>query len=213
MKSDVTIIDYGMGNLFSVKRAFEHCGAATDVADTVAGICTATRLLLPGVGAFGDCMESLRQRGLVDPIREAVAAGKPLLGICVGMQVLFEEGDEFGIHAGIGLFRGRVTRISGGDGRKVPHVGWAALLPSRPWSNTAFEVLQEPTGAYFSHSYAAQPADPEDELCYVDYLGVRICAAVQRGGVTACQFHPERSGSTGLQILEGFLRSAIPADT
>lgn len=213
MMSDVTIIDYGMGNLFSVKRAFEHCGASTAVTEAAEGIRTARRLLLPGVGAFGDCMDNLRRRGLVDPIREAVAAGTPLLGICVGMQVLFEEGDEFGLHAGIGLFRGRVTRIPGSGERKVPHVGWAALLPARPWNQTVFEAVQEPAGAYFSHSYAAQPADPDDELSYVDYRGIRICAAVRRGGITACQFHPERSGATGLQVLEGFLRTSVAAES
>jgi len=213
MKSDVTIIDYGMGNLFSVKRAFEHRGATTEVADAAEGIRAAQRLLLPGVGAFGDCMENLRCKGLIDPIRDAVAAGIPLLGICVGMQVLFEEGDEFGIHAGIGLLRGRVTRIPGSNGRKVPHVGWAELHPARDWTSTVFGALRIPAGAYFSHSYAAQAADPDDELAYVDYRGARISAAVQRGCITACQFHPERSGSTGLQVLDGFLGSTSPAST
>jgi glutamine amidotransferase len=207
MMSDVTIIDYGMGNLFSVKRAFEHCGASTAVTEAAEGIRTARRLLLPGVGAFGDCMESLRRKGLVGPIRDAVAAGIPLMGICLGMQVLFEEGDEFGVHAGLGLIPGRVVAIPTDGCRKIPHVGWAELVPRYSWEATAFSSLTAPVGAYFSHSYVAVPSEPSDVIAQIEYGGLELCAAVKRGNVVGCQFHPEKSGISGLGIIARFMET------
>lgn len=213
MTPRVTVIDYGLGNLFSVRRAFTHVGAEVEFATTGAAVRGGAALVLPGVGAFGDGMRQLEERGLVESIRATVEGGRPLLGICLGMQLLFDEGDEFGVHRGLSLMGGRVGRLAG-DGEngarvKVPHVGWAALRPTdrtNGWESTVLQGIATGAAMYFVHSYAPAPADKALSVADIDFGGRRYCAVVQRDSVMGCQFHPERSAADGLRILDNFVR-------
>ncbi len=212
----VTVVDYGAGNLLNVVRALEHCGANPIVVDTAAPIAEASSLILPGVGAFGDCMKALHMRGLVDALLEHVAQDKLFLGICVGMQVMFDVGEEFGEHKGLGIIGGRVVRINdkGVDGKahKIPHIGWSRLHKSvgAVWAQTPLAPLEgaAETDTYFIHSYMGMPADSTQRLADVEYDGLSICAAVKKGNSYGCQFHPEKSGKAGLSILKQFLQMA-----
>jgi len=210
--SRVTVVDYGAGNLLNVVRALEHCGADVKVVDTATPIAAAERLILPGVGAFGDCMQALQARGLVEALQDYVAADRLFLGICVGMQVMFARGEEFGEHAGLALLGGKVARIASVSANnmphKIPHIGWNRLL--RPaaavWEGTLLEGQTDKAEMYFVHSYAVVPDDATHTLANVDYNGVAICAMVQKGRSYGCQFHPEKSGEAGLAMLTQFLR-------
>jgi glutamine amidotransferase len=210
--SVVTVVDYGMGNLFSVSRAVERCGAEVVLTDTAAGIDDAKWLILPGVGAFADGMQGLRSRGLVEPLRRYAASQRPLLGICLGMQMMLEAGLEFGTHEGLGLIPGRVETVpalsASGAPHKVPHIGWSGLQlpPGRAdWNNTILRNIAPGAAGYFVHSFMAVPTDPAHRLADADYDGVAVCAAIARDLVTGCQFHPEKSGEVGLTILKTFL--------
>lgn len=216
MNSSVTIVDYGVGNLFSVGRAFEHLGASVIVANTSAQLLQAHRLVLPGVGSFENGMDGLVQRGLIEPLHEYAASNRPFLGICLGMQMLFDESEEFGRHQGLGLIPGKVRAIPGvgssGKMHKIPHIGWNALL--RPntcsgWSDTFLQGVDPGAAAYFVHSFTAWPNDDNDRLADCDYDGCRLSAAVQRRNITGCQFHPEKSGPTGLRMLANFLNGKL----
>lgn len=208
----ITVIDYGLSNLLSVRRALEYFGAEVEITASRSRILDAQALVLPGVGAFKDGMNGLARLSLVDAIQEKCAAGTPLLGICLGMQMLFDESDEFGCHVGLGLIAGRVERIpdtdAAGEMQRVPHVGWNKLLPARAgtdFSGTIFAGVKPGEEAYFVHSYEAKPARAQDRLADTQYGGRLICAAAQRGHVIGCQFHPEKSGETGLAVLRGYL--------
>jgi glutamine amidotransferase len=209
--SEATIIDYGVGNLYSVTRAVERVGGRPKFVDTPAGIDSAHHLILPGVGAFGAGMAGLRDRGLVEAIRRYAASGRPLLGICLGMQMLLERSHEFGLHEGLGLIPGEVVRVElppAAGGAKIPHVGWSALLPTQgtaAWRGTALDAVQPGEHAYFVHSYSARPSLSTDLLAHICYGEIDIAAVVGRGKVIGCQFHPEKSGPTGLKIIERFL--------
>lgn len=212
MSIAVTVIDYGIGNLLNVLRALEHCGAAPRVVDRAEpGVIDAERLVLPGVGAFGDGMAELRARGFDDLVRRFAATGRPFLGICVGLQMMFEASEEMGEHAGLGLLGGRVRAVpaTGADGtpHRVPHIGWRPLQAARPWGESILAEVQPGERAYFVHSFAAAPTDARVRLADVDYDGQRICAAVQHDNLTGCQFHPERSAHAGLAMLRRFLAS------
>lgn len=213
--TQVTVVDYGAGNLLNVVRALEHCGAVVEVTQSADRIAAAEKLILPGVGAFGDCMQALEQRGLVAALKDYAQSGRPFLGICVGMQVMFELGEEFGDHAGLGIIKGRVTRIpaigADGDAHKIPHIGWSALKPTgQTWDGTIFSHVSAHTdpSVYFVHSFMGVPAEAADRFADVDYNGVAICAAIKRGHIYGCQFHPEKSGALGLEILRNFLKNA-----
>lgn len=206
----VVVVDYGLGNLFSVCRALESAGGAPEVSADPKTILAADRVLLPGVGAFGDGISGLRERGLVEPLREFVKTGRPLLGVCLGMQLLMSAGEEFGEHEGLGLVPGRVTKLVpvSADGRtlKLPHIGWNTLRPEGAgWAGTPLEGLAPDSPVYFVHSYAPRPEDPEHALASCEYGTTRFCAAVRRDNLSGCQFHPEKSGSVGLAILARFL--------
>lgn len=212
MKNRITILDYGMCNLLNVARAFEHVGAEVSVTESAQDAAAADRLVVPGVGAFRDSMLEVRRRGLDELILGYVETGRPFLGICVGMQILFEGSEEFGEHAGLGVFPGWVRAVpaqnAAGVAQRVPHIGWNELVPAasaRSWDDTllAGQTPQQ-AAVYFVHSFAAQPAREEDRLADCLYGGQRICAAVQRGAVMATQFHPERSAAVGLDILRRF---------
>jgi glutamine amidotransferase len=209
----VTIIDYGIGNLLSVTRAFGHCGADPILSGTTEGILAAERLVLPGVGAFADGMAGLRERGLVDAVRQYAASGRPFLGICLGMQLMLDRSDEFGSHEGLGLIPGRVTAIpptaADGSPHKIPHIGWNFLelpSPSASWSGTVLEGIAPGAAAYFVHSFTAMPDDPAHRLADCRYNGRLIAAAIRSGNLYGCQFHPEKSGEVGLAIVRNFLR-------
>lgn len=212
--SPLVIVDCGIGNLFSIRRAVAKLGQSAEVSDDPRRIREAGRLILPGVGAFGDVMASLRAKGLVAPLREHAASGRPLLGICLGMQLLFSESLEFGRHEGLGIIPGRVTRVfdeaGSPPGWKLPHIGWNRIHPPRPddasvWGESVFAGLAPRTFVYFVHSFAAVPEDPAAILAETAYGPARFCSAVRVGQVSACQFHPELSYLSGLRILANFL--------
>ncbi len=212
MSTNVTIVDCGSGNLLSVTRAIEHAGGLASQTASAQAIEQAERLLLPGVGAFEDGMQGLRERGLIEPIRRYAQSGRPLLGICLGMQMLASYSEEFGEHAGLGLIPGRVVPVPAqdvdGQRLKIPHTGWADLLPAQPggWKGTLFDAVPIGTAVYLVHSYHMAPESPAHRLADCDYGGHRITAAVQSGRVVGCQFHPEKSGPAGIEILRAFLR-------
>ncbi|MDO7908505.1 imidazole glycerol phosphate synthase subunit HisH [Paenibacillus sp. JX-17] len=201
----IAIVDYGMGNLHSVSKAVERLGYEALVTGDAAEILAADGVILPGVGAFGDAMAHLRESGLDRTVKEAAAAGQPLLGICLGMQLLFDSGEEHGHHKGLGLLPGDVVRFAGG-GYKVPHMGWNRL---------AFLQAEHPLLAgldeghvYFVHSYHVRPASREDLLAVTEYGGQQVTAIAGRGRVLGMQFHPEKSGELGMALLENFLKLA-----
>lgn len=207
----VTVIDYGIGNLFSVGRALEHCGAEVTFTSDPVLIESAPRLVLPGVGAFADGMKGLRERGLVEPIRRHAASGRPLLGICLGMQMLATVSEEFGTHEGLDIVPGRVAAVpnhdTAGHAQKIPHVGWSALHipPGGNWAASPLANAAELTAVYLVHSFAMVPDDDRDRLADCFYGGHRICAAVRRARVYGCQFHPEKSGPSGLAMVRRFV--------
>jgi imidazole glycerol-phosphate synthase subunit HisH len=202
----VVVVDYGLGNLHSVIKALRHEGAEVTLTEDPDEVRRAERLVVPGVGAFADGMAGLRKRNLIEPLREFIATGRPFLGICVGMQVLLSESEEFGHHEGLGVIDGKVELIPTVPGRKVPHIGWNRLAPARSWAGTPLEPLEPATMVYFVHSYTAVPARDEDRLADVDYAGHRISAAVCKDNVVGVQFHPEKSGAAGLLVLARYLR-------
>ena len=209
----VTVVDYGIGNLLNVVRALQHCGAEVTVVDNAAQVAQLPdRLVLPGVGAFADGMIELKERGFDDLVKRFATTERPFLGICVGMQMLFDVGEEFGDHAGLGLIPGRVVPLPSTDvsGRphRIPHIGWSALekpVSRTSWEHTIFDGIQPDEPMYFVHSFAPIPTNEEHRLADTYYNGVRICAAVARGSIYGCQFHPERSAQHGLDILSAFL--------
>jgi glutamine amidotransferase len=209
---DVAIIDYGVGNLLSVRRGLEHVGAKVRVTSDPAEILAASRVVLPGVGAFADGMAELKRNGLDDTVREVAQRGLPLLGICLGMQMLLEESEEFGPSAGLGLIAGKVLPVpaidSEGHPQKIPHIGWNALefpLERKSWHGTPLQSVAPGDSVYFVHSFMASPDDPACRIADCLYGGTRIAAAVGSANVFGCQFHPEKSGDVGLAILKGFL--------
>lgn len=209
---EVAVIDYGMGNLLSVQRGFERCGATVEVSSSPEIILSARKVVLPGVGAFGDGMAELRSHGLNDVVREVAARGTPLLGICLGMQMLLEVSEEFGTTAGLGLIPGRVIPVPNMtvDGRqqKIPHIGWNTLvLPSgrESWEGTPLQGCAPVDSVYFVHSFMADPSDTGDRVADCLYGGERISAAIGRKNIFGCQFHPEKSGEIGLKVLKNFL--------
>jgi len=199
----LAIVDYGMGNLRSVQKAFECLGHAAEVTRVPERIVTAPGVVLPGVGAFGACMANLTTFGLVEPVREVLAADRPFLGICVGMQLLFEESEEFGPVRGLGVLPGRIVRFAPDPERKVPHMGWNTLGLARPVALLA--GIADGTHAYFVHSYYAVPADAALVTTTTSY-GAEFASSVARGNLFACQFHPEKSQRVGLRLLDNFVK-------
>lgn len=212
MSGKVVIPDYGVGNLFSIARAIEKVGGEPILAVNPKAIVSADRLILPGVGAFASCINALQESGFAGPVVDFVATGRPFLGICVGMQLLFDYSLEFGRHDGLGLIPGHVDRILVRDDngvRRVPHIGWSPLnLPvgRESWEGTLFEgAVTGRTAMYFVHSYNCLPYDPSIVVAEADYEGWSICASIERDNVAAIQCHPERSGPSGLRFFENFL--------
>ena len=200
----IAIVDYGVGNLFSLQSSFAALGAEVTVTGDPDVIASGEKIVLPGVGAFGDAAEKLRKSGLDRVLKEQAGAGKPLLGICLGMQLLFERSYEYGEHKGLGLLPGIIRPIAGKipQGLKIPHMGWNALtFPGE--KHPLFRYLQEGDYVYFVHSFSAEDCG-DAAIALTDY-GAPLTAAAARGSVMGCQFHPEKSGDVGLSILKAFL--------
>lgn len=199
----VAIVDYGVGNLFSLKSSFSAIGANAVVTSSKSELASADSIILPGVGAFRDAAKKLKDSGLEDTVISLAENGKPLMGICLGMQLLFEKSFEYGEHKGLGLIKGEIRPIETviPKGYKIPHIGWNSLEIKKP--SPIFENVNNGEYVYFVHSYYA--ADCENSVTAVSDYGAPLTAAVQSGNVFGCQFHPEKSGETGLKILRSFV--------
>lgn len=209
---EVIVVDYGIGNLLSVRRSLERCGAKVTLTADANAILAAERVVLPGVGAFADGMAELRRRGLDNVTKDIAARGIPLLGICLGMQMLLDESEEFGITSGLGLIPGRVisvpTKTADGHPQKIPHIGWNDLVPSsgrQDWNSALLDGVRMGAAVYFVHSFMASPVDAGHRIADCVYGGVAISAVIGREKVFGCQFHPEKSGEVGLKVLRNFL--------
>jgi len=212
MKKYVAIVDYDMGNLFSVQRACEQVGLSAVITKSGDEIAGATAAILPGVGAFGDAMSNMEKFGLVKAIRDFVKTGKPFMGICLGMQLLFTESEEFGIHKGLDIIKGRVTEF-GNKGKdnaniKVPQVGWNSISPGKgaedKWNNSPLKDVKKGEYMYFVHSFYCIPSDPEVILTVSNYEGTEYCSGVSKDNVFAVQFHPEKSAIEGIKIYKNW---------
>jgi glutamine amidotransferase len=199
----IAIIDYGVGNLFSLKSSFAAIGAEAVVTSDEKVIAEADHIILPGVGAFEDAARKLRESGMADVVRKEAAAGKPILGICLGMQLMFDKGFEYGEHEGLGLIHGNVRPIADviPPDYKIPHIGWNALKFTK--ESPLFKYINEGDYVYFVHSYYA--ADCDDSVLATTEYGAELTAAAANGSVYGCQFHPEKSGTVGMKILKAFV--------
>jgi len=220
VKVNATVVDYGLGNLFNIGRACEYVGMDVVISSQKEDILKADVVILPGVGAFGDAMATLRRLDLVNVLRDIAEAGKPLVGICLGTQLLMSESCEFGLHRGLGIIEGSVLRFecpSEGDRiLKVPQVQWNQIFRSDcvtagndVWIDTPLGGLGEGEFLYFVHSFYVRPTDPSVVLSTSRYGHIEFCSSLQRRNVFACQFHPERSGPAGLQIYRNLVRAAL----
>lgn len=222
-KPRVAIVDYGMGNLFSVRCACEHAALDAFITSSPDEVRNAAGVILPGIGAFADAMATLSRLDLVSAIRDVAAAGTPLFGVCLGMQLLMTESHEFGLHRGLNVLEGAVVRLDGAQpnthGVKVPNIGWNPIDPPDagqtgtivPWTGSPLQDLRPGTFMYFVHSYYVEPSDSSCVLATTPYGDRQICSALRRHQVFACQFHPERSGPDGLSLYRRFAASLRPA--
>ncbi|HEX5544951.1 MAG TPA: imidazole glycerol phosphate synthase subunit HisH [Nitrospira sp.] len=197
----IAIIDYGMGNLRSVSKAFEAAGHQAMVTRDAATIQNASHVVLPGVGAFGDCMANLQQYGLIESIKVAIQSGKPFLGICLGFQLLFTESEEFGRHEGLDIFPGKVRAFSKDHALKVPHMGWNQVAFQRPCP--VYEGIADGSNWYFVHSFFVDPYDEQITATTTTY-GIPFASSIWKDNVVACQFHPEKSQAVGLRLIKNF---------
>jgi glutamine amidotransferase len=217
----IAVVDCALGNLQSVRNAFAQVGVEVFITSDPGRIEAAHAVVLPGVGAFGDAMQTLNEHDLVGVLRGVAKSGKPLIGICLGMQLLLSESDEFGRHEGLGIVPGRVRRFPAPHrspdglfdaGQKVPQVGWNRISPPSQttadvhWKDSPLEGIEPGTYMYFMHSYFTEPEDPGVVLCTTRYAGVEYCSALRVGNVVAFQFHPERSAEQGLAIYRNLVR-------
>ena len=213
MMSDIVVVDYGLGNLKSVSRAIEYCGGKPKTSSDSKIIASAKKIILPGVGAFGEGMRRLKELDLDRAIKEAVENGACLLGICLGMQMLLDTSEEFGLQEGLGLIKGSVKKIqsmddSGVPNRKVPHIGWSPIYsaPMRAnWSDSILSNIPVGSPVYFVHSYMASLINNAEIIASCNYEGLKISAVIGNGNVLGMQFHPEKSGLAGLQMLKNYL--------
>ena len=214
MKSQpISVIDYGVGNLLSVQRGFDNCGAEVKFISTPAEITASEKLVLPGVGAFPNAMASLSNLDLVSAIQDFSSTGKPMLAICLGMQLLLDESEEFGKTKGLGIIEGLVTAIpnidSAGIKQKIPHIGWNELhtrQSKETWQDSILSGLSIGDATYFVHSYMATPKNKGNLLAYTPYGAIDVPAVITKKYITGCQFHPEKSGEVGLSILRNFMK-------
>jgi len=205
----VTLLDYGVNNILNVYRAFEYLEISVSITNCPSKIKEAGHLVLPGVGAFDKGMSSLQKLNLIDSLMYHSKAGKPLLGICLGMQMLMDSSEEFGWHEGLGLVSGSNRPITATARRKNTHIGWSEVEPnsgSVGWDDTIFSDIASKTPMYFVHSFVATPNDNKNLLAITDYDGLKINAAIGKDNIVGCQFHPEKSGAMGLKVLNNFMK-------
>lgn len=209
MTGGVTVFDCGTGNLRSVFNAFRFLGVEVSVTSDPERVADAARLVLPGVGAFGDCSRALRKTGAADAVREFINSGRPYLGICLGLQILFDGGDESPDEPGLGVFAGRVTKLPSAPGLKIPHMGWNSVAVKN--GSGLFGGIADGSRFYFVHSFRVEPEEGSIVAAETEH-GVRFASAVEKDNIFACQFHPEKSADAGLKLLGGFaaLQSAAP---
>jgi glutamine amidotransferase len=197
----IAIVDYGMGNLRSVFKAFEAVGHRAVITRDVKVIGSASHVVLPGVGAFGDCMANLDRYGLIEPVRAAIQSGKPFLGICLGFQLLFTESEEFGLHKGLDILPGKVRRFAIDSALKVPHIGWNQVNIQR--NCPLFTQVADGSEWYFVHSYFVDPSDKQITATTTTY-GIPFVSSIWKDNIVACQFHPEKSQAVGLRLMKNF---------
>lgn len=207
----ITVVDFGVSNILSVVRGLEYCGAKVSITSDPMEIANAEKLVLPGVGAYRNAMQALESKDIVPAIREVAERGKAILGICLGMQLLLDESEEFGITQGLGLISGRVVHVPSwdlkGEPLKSPSIGWNELLPSPSWPSwdkTLLKGVKSTDSVYFVHSYMVETVDQSNCVAQYVYGGHRLTAVVSKDNVSGCQFHPEKSGEVGLKILGAF---------
>ena len=204
--SAIAIVDYRMGNLYSVKLACEHAGLHATITSDKKAILSADAVILPGVGAFGDAMNTLKELDLVSALRDVADSGKPLFGVCLGLQLLMESSEEFGAHEGLGIIKGSVVKLDApqenGRTLKVPQVGWNQVHPATPtsWDGTLMQGVTPGERFYFVHTYVVEPDDADVVCSTTTYGHVEFCSSVRYENVFACQYHPERSGERGLRV-------------
>lgn len=212
----VTIVDYGLGNIFNIQRAVEFLGYEVFFSCKHNDIINSDRLILPGVGAFEDGMIALKEKGMIETIQEYVNQNKPLLGICLGMQLLMSSSEEFGHHSGLNLIEGKVVHLPKAEHKdkfyKVPHVGWNQIMPSSDNRNknstgTFFRDFNQKSFYYFSHSFIVKPTFNQNCLAFSNYGGIDFCSVVNKGNIWGCQFHPELGGDPGLKIFTNFFQA------
>lgn len=206
----IVVVDYGVGNLLSITRAIKSVGADVLVTNDPDGITHAEKLILPGVGSFGYAMQELDSRRLIDPIKEYASSGRPFMGICLGMQLMFDRSEEFGVHAGLGIIPGSVDALPqfaiSGKPHKIPHIGWNEIIVAREngWSGSILSKISQNIPMYFVHSYAGAPTFSEHILAETNYNGQVFCSVVKMGNLYGFQGHPEKSGQHGLEIIRAF---------
>jgi glutamine amidotransferase len=211
-RKTAVVVDYGLGNLFSIQRALIRIGAEAVISSEPSVVESAEHLILPGVGSFGEGMDNLAEKGLIEPVRSYASSGRPLLGICLGMQLLMSESEEGGVRKGLDIVKGKVVRFpepaAGGPVYKVPNIGWNGIfLPEglSAWEGTILEGVKENEFMYFVHSYVVMPENPENILSLTNYGALTYCSTSIYNNIYGCQYHPEKSGETGLEILKNFL--------
>jgi imidazole glycerol-phosphate synthase subunit HisH len=207
---NISVVDYQMSNLFSVKNIFDHLGLKINVASSAQEINAADALILPGIGAFGEAIANLERLKLIMPIKNFIASGKPFMGICLGLQLLFSKSHEFGVHDGLGIIEGEVIKLPHeyqGRAMRVPHIGWNKISSHNTWVNTPLKNLKNNEFVYFVHSYYVKPNNDEWLLSTTQYNGLTYCSSLHKDNVFATQFHPEKSGGVGLEILRNWLAS------
>jgi len=205
---NIVIIDYNLGNIKSIVNAFQNFKIELTISDKKEEILNADALILPGVGSFSQGMKNLKEKDLIETIQEYSKTGKPLLGICLGMQLLFSKSFEFGESDGLDIIKGSVEKLDVPKNTKLPHISWNEIYQNNKWEDTIFNGLDEYSNVYFVHSYACNPINKDLVLSYTNYFGVEFCSSVNKGQIYGCQFHPEKSSKVGLLIIENFIKLA-----
>ncbi len=207
MSKKVIILDYGMGNLFNIQRVLNYIGVESEITIDANKILTAERLIIPGVGAFDQAMNNLKGQNLIEPIQEYSKIGRPILGICLGMQLLFSESSEFGLHSGLDLIKGSVLKFEYDKDNtiKIPQIGWNTISKRNDKKHQLLSGIDDGTYYYFIHSYFCKPDNDEDIMATTIYGDTTFCSATHKNNIWGCQFHPERSGEAGVKILKNFI--------